>query len=116
MDTFFLTNPQIDRISRQVTDFLTQAGSDKQNIVRTRLIAEEVLIRYQAEFGEDAPLTVNETRRLFRDSLVLTVEGRSYDPFSATDEQAILHRLLADIGIAPTWHYKNGKNIITISK
>ena len=114
MDTLFLTNTDIDRISEQVTDFLTKDGSDTRNIMRTRLMIEEVLINYQMEFGEDTALTLKRTYQLFRDTLALTIEGRSYDPFSATEEQEILHRLLADIGIAPTWYYKNGKNIIAI--
>ena len=114
MDTFFLTNADIDRISEQVTGFLTKAGYDSHNSVRMRLMIEEVLINYQKEFGADTALCLKRVHRFFRDSMILTIKGRSYDPFSQTDEQEILHRLLADAGIAPSWYYIHGKNTIVL--
>lgn len=114
MDTLFLTNTDIDRVSEQVAGFLTKAGNDSRNTVRMRLMIEEVLIRYQKEFGADTAISLKRVRRFFRESLVLSVEGRSCNPFSETDEQEILHRLLADAGIAPGWYYINGKNTIEL--
>ena len=114
MDTFFLTNADIDRVSGQVTNFLSKAGVDVRNTVRMRLMIEEVLISYQKEFGADTEIRLKMVHRLFRDSMVLKIQGRSYNPFSQTDEQEILHRLLADVGIAPNWYYINGKNTIVL--
>lgn len=114
MDTYYLTNADIDHLSGLVTDFWTKTGCDSRNTVRMRLMIEEVLIRYQKEFGADTALSLKRVRRFVRDSLVLTVEGRSCNPFSETDEQEILHRLLADAGIAPSWYYINGKNTIVL--
>ena len=115
-----LNNSAIDQASEVVADFLTREQLDLQEIIRIRLSVEELLLEYQIYLGEDTQFSLNCVKRFGKLRIELALPGRSLDPFAeqaeAPEEGAELMRsLLAGMGYAPVWQYKNGKNLVTFS-
>lgn len=83
--------------------------------LRTKLTFEEVLVEYQSKFGEEATFKVRLVKRLSSIKVEIIVEGESYNALvKNSDEGDVIQGLLAGIGLAPTWNYKNGKNYIVL--
>lgn len=117
MMKYELNNRNIDAASDEVTNFLTNAKADSKDIHRIRLSIEEILLKYSERLGENKSFELVMSKRFRTLRIELSVSGESFDPFSEDDENGdgILHRLLSNLGLAPVWRYKNGKNFITFS-
>lgn len=115
MAKYNLCNVDIDKMSEAVNVFLSDRGLERRNVLRACLILEELLLDYQEKFGAETEITMSKERRLRSESMVVRIPGESFDPFSVSDEQAVLHNMLTTMGIDPVWHYKQGCNYIVIN-
>ena len=115
--TYTLNNQNIDLASEKATEFLSKAGVDSKEILRIRLSLEEILLKYLEIYGDKKSFKFKMTKTLRALRLELSIAGISIDPFSGEDEDdsIVLHNLLANFGLAPSWIYKNGQNIITFT-
>lgn len=113
MEQYKFSNSNIDLASESVGKFLAKVGVDRREALRTKLTLEEELLEYQAKFGEEASFKVRFVKRLSTIRVEIIVDGESYNSLDAsTDEGDVIQGLLAGICLAPTWHYRNGKNYI----
>ena len=116
METFHFSNSDIDLACERAGEFLAKSGVDRREALRQRLTLEEVLLDYQAEFGEEAAYKLKCTRRLHAIRLEIEIAGKSFNPLEKENEDgALINGLLAGIGLAPTYSYKNGKNYIVFA-
>jgi Na+/H+-dicarboxylate symporter len=107
------SNSNIDLACEEVGKFLASAGVDRREAIRIKFTFEEVLLEYQNRFGEEASFKVRCVKRLSSIKVEVVVEEESFDPFDKPgEEDDVIRGLLASIGLAPTWSYKNGKNYI----
>lgn len=109
-----LGNESIAQVCKDVEAALGECGVAQRDILQTRLMVEETLLKYQEVFGAGAVFTQKCTRRLNRIRLELSLPGERFDPFDTGEEGQgeVLRGLLANIGAAPVWQYKNGENLI----
>ena len=113
MEQYNFSNSNIDLACEEVGEFLAKVGVERREALRTKLTFEEVLLEYQSKFGEEATFKVRLIKRLSSIKVEIIVEGESYNALvKDSDEGDIIQGLLAGIGLAPTWNYKNGKNYI----
>lgn len=114
MIKYELAPSSIDEASENIIDFLTKEKVDSKEIQRIRLSVEEILLKYIDLFGHGKSFTLSMSKRFRTLRVELAVEGESMDPFADGSEEkgAILNNLLTNLGLAPTWKYKNGQNII----
>ena len=113
MEQYSFSNTHIDLACESVGKFLEKAGVDRRETLRTKLTLEEELLEYQAKFGEEAGFKVRLVKRLSSIKVELIVEGEAYDTLDADNDAGdVIQGLLAGIGLAPTWSYRNGKNYI----
>ena len=113
MEQYNFSNSNIDLACEEVGEFLAKVGVERREALRTKLTFEEVLLEYQAKFGEEAIFKVRLVKRLSSIKVEIIVEGESYNALvKNSDEGDVIQGLLAGIGLAPTWNYKNGKNYI----
>ncbi|MBP3585804.1 MAG: cation:dicarboxylase symporter family transporter, partial [Peptococcaceae bacterium] len=114
---FTLINEHIDRISEMVEGFLAEAELEQKNILRTRFAIEEALLNYQGALGTDGTVKVNCVKRFGRIRVELSVPGNRFDPFDtgAEDNSEVMRGILAGMGIAPSWNYKNGVNLVVFT-
>ena len=110
-----LTNYNIDNISEITEVFLNESKVEKDVVLRIKFALEELLLKYQEAFGEKAEVTLNCTKRLGVLKVELIIPGERLEPLEKDSEtdSSVLQILLANMGLAPTWQYKNGANYIT---
>ena len=108
-----LSNAGINTAADEAEQFLSEANVDGKDILRIRLAMEEALLNYQGALGENGSFSVRYVKRLGRLRIELSVPGLRYDPFAGEEEGGeILRGILAGMGVAPVWQYKNGVNQI----
>ena len=112
MEQLKFSNSNIDLACEDVGYFLTSVGVEKREVLRIKLTLEEMLLEYQARFGEDASFRVRCVRRFFTIKVELIVKGLVFNPLEKNEEDSALHGILAGIGLAPAYGYRNGKNYI----
>ena len=105
-----LSNENIARASRLAEKTFGEWGVDARNILQIRLAVEETLLKYQESFGVEAVFAQKYIKRLNRIRLELFLPGERVDPFDTGEEEQsqVLRGLLANMGVAPAWQYKNG--------
>ena len=113
MEQYNFSNSNIDLACEQVGKFLADSGVERREALRIKLTYEEVLLEYQSKFGTDATYKLKCTKRFSAIRVEMTLPGESFNPLEKeSDDGALINGLLADIGLAPTWSYKGGKNHI----
>lgn len=109
-----LTSEDIDLISDSISEYLTGISLNRKDVLRIRLIMEEILLQYQEFFGTDHVVSLLCSKRFSRHRVQLIIEGNSFNPHSAGEETSgILESFLSNMGLIPTWQYKNNRNVIT---
>ena len=117
MEQLDFSNSNIDLTCEDVGAFLTSVGVEKREALRIKLSLEEILLDYQERFGEEATFKVRCVKRLLTIKVELIVAGRVYNPLEKDEEENAINGILAGIGLAPSYGYRNGKNhIIFIPK
>ena len=113
---FSLDNTSIVAINDELESFLMAGKAEEKNRLRIQLTAEEILLKYQERFGEGTKVSVRCIRRLGRMRIELSFDTERFNPFEdGEDESLVLHSLLASMGAAPLWQYRNGRNVITFT-
>ena len=118
MDKYSFSNTQIDIACRQVEKALVAYGVEHREALRIKLTFEEILLEYQERFGEEASFRLRCSSRFSAIRVEVTVPGESFNPMDKSEEDTtVMWELLAGLGLAPAWSYRNGKNtIVLISK
>lgn len=113
MERYIFSNSNIDLACEEVGKFLASSGVERREALRVKLTVEEVLLEYQSKFEEEASFKLRLVKRLSSIRVELIVPGESYDALgNDREEDAVIRGLLAGIGLAPSWSYKNGRNHI----
>lgn len=117
MEQWKLTNENIDQVSLAIERDLEAWGVESRDILKTRLAAEETLLKYQEAFGREALFQKRCTRRLNRIRLEFFIPGERLNPYETEEgmESEILRGLFANMGMIPVWQYRNGENLILFS-
>ena len=115
MEQLNFSNSNIDLACEDVGTFLSSVGVEKREALRIKLTLEEILLEYQEKFGEDACFKVRCIKRFLTLKVELIVEGRTYNPLEKDESENAIHGILARIGLAPSYGYRNGKNYIVFT-
>ena len=112
MEQYNFSNSNIDLSCEEVGVFLTSVGVEKREVLRIKLTLEEILLDYQAKFGEEANFKLKCVNRFMTIKVELIVAGRVYNPLEKNEEENVIHDILSGIGLAPSYGYRNGKNYV----
>lgn len=112
---FTLSNSAVDEISEQVEIFLRELNTESKNLLRIRLMVEDILLDWQEYFSEEAVCRVKIGTRFRRPFIQIEVDGESYNPLDKEVEEYGSYRknLLAHMGLAPMYSYEKGRNKIS---
>ncbi len=112
-ERYELTGAGIDAAGEAAYSFLTAAKVERKNALRVRLALEEALLRYRDE-GTAEGFTLRCRRRFRAPRVELSLSGPSLDPLAEQDEpnSGALTGMMAQMGLAPLWQYKDGTNRI----
>ena len=107
----------IDSISEAIGQWLSEAGEQRRNILRTR-IAMEALLGKAAEHSAQAPeVMVSFHRGLGRATLTARYGGERFDPTNAAenDLDEWSDGILVSTGYYPTWRWRGKQNELSLS-
>lgn len=113
MDTYRLTNETIDLLSEKIYALYTSFGVSRKDAMRTRLLLEEALIKYQTAFGEETELTFRTYRIFSQTRFSVRISCASFDPFTLEENPMgfMLRSIMENYeGSVPTWKYRNLEN------
>lgn len=117
MSMIGLTNENIDLAAARTEEFLNECGLSGKDRLRLRLTIEETLLKYQEALGPDGAFSIRCVKRLGRSRVELAFPGERIDPALSQEETGseVLRGLLAGMGAAPSWQYKNGVNLVSFT-
>ena len=109
-----LSNESVDEISDQIVGFLTQLHTEPKNIQRIRLLAEDLLLEWQTQLSPEAVCHLKAGSHFGRPYIQLEVPGEPCNPLNENAEEYGTYRtrLLANMGLSPTYSYEGGQNKI----
>lgn len=119
METFRLSAEGIIAAVEKTGTFFTDCGTDREDALRIRLTAEEILLSFQQEFGDKALLELYLEKRMGTPRVVFRIPGASFDPFgNLSEEDYLMHNLMENSGTVPVWNYRRSCNeiVFTIGK
>ena len=108
-----LTNKNIDETCKSIYEKTLEYSEDSRLALKTRLMAEEILLGYQSKFGEEIDFDCIFRKRFGRGQTILTVSGNQYYPLDEENQDEILRSMTASFNNTPFWTYQNGTNTIT---
>ena len=112
-----LTGASIDAISERLGEYLNQRQIQRANILRFRLSMEEALLQWRERFSESATVEVVTEDRWMRPCLSLELQGEQFNPLvrEEGDMGWWAEGLLSGTGLAPTYAYIRGVNVIRVT-
>lgn len=107
-EKYRLSAENIDAASEKIEKHLISFSVDKKNVLRFRLMFEEILLNYHDRFGEKTEFTLRCEKRFSRPRIVITVSGKSFEPFTAPGNEGeysseTLRGILANAGFVPSY-------------
>lgn len=112
-----LNSEGIDAASEEIAQFLAGPKTDKKEALRVRLGAEETLLRFRDQFGEETEFELRLSRLFGSIRVSVEIPGRMYDPFvrgdSPEESSAFMRAALAGMGELPVWRYSRGINTVS---
>ena len=96
-----LTNENINLTIQKMEEFLNQMSVNRRNVIRFKLMIEEILLTYQEIFGNECAYTYENIKRFSRPRILIKIKGESINPFEYKDEEnSMLQKMLVSVGIA----------------
>lgn len=111
-----LTNANIAEDIRAITSALELKKYAKRDILRLTLTAEETLLQYQDQFGEETLYEIGIRRTLLIERISISVRAPKFDcrEQNQDSEAAILRRMAADDEKTIIWQYKRDCNTVML--
>lgn len=121
-EKFTLTAAGVDQISDAIAEFMLKNKIPQLGIIRGRLAAETVLLAWLDKLPEGTEITLDMGKRFFRPYVRLSCEGLKVDPLEnngmdddlAKDAINYFNSVMTNLGLATTYKYRNGINIVDI--
>ena len=108
-----LNGAAIDDVSAWVEQFTKDLKMERSNIVRIRLSAEEILLRWMEHFGEGKAFSFTMGYRLSQPYISLELPGEVCNPFLEEGEQEDWGGIMLEkLGLLPRFSYERGKNCV----
>ena len=111
--SYRLSAETVDLLSQEFSAALTEAGTDRKDIIRLRLSLEEILENWSAVLP-DAPVVFCTRKRMGKQAIEVRVEGREIRSDDTLESYSLSSQLLAQAGLTLTQSYRNGENCLTV--
>ncbi len=118
METYRLSNENIDMISEEIEKVYLENGCTNKDTIRAKLILEEALLKYRSLFGDDIKVTFRTYRVLSQIRFCVRIRSLPFDPFTVEENPMafMIESLMSGYeGTMPTYQYKNLANEIVFT-
>lgn len=113
-ESYTLTNETIDLLSGICVDALTEAETDRKDIIRIRLSLEEILGIWRKKLGETR-VSCKTGKKFGRQYIEFALEGRRMNVLEEGEDLFLSNRLLAQAGLTLVYSYQNGENRLLLN-
>ena len=98
----------VDSASEAVGQWLEEAKEKRENIVRTRLAVEELLLRIGGHFGDTATAELCFRKGFGGGRVLIRYSGERFDPMDPPENELEewSAEILASTGYVPLWRYR----------
>lgn len=108
----------VDAVSLEIAAWLADLKLSRQERVRIRLTMEELLLRVSEHFGGKVSGRLFLGKNLGAPVIRFRYRAEAFDPIRAADDHdnemtAWTNRILARMGLSPSWHYRKGWNTLS---
>lgn len=102
----------VDDISETIGLWLQEAGADRRNVIRIRMIMEDLLVNVCENAEKEVQAELSLLKGLGSYLLRIRYDGKRYDPSKPAENEAeeFTSRLLAGTGLIPVWRWRSGRN------
>lgn len=112
---FLLTAENIDGASELIREFMQSQKAGRQDIIRTRLSVESILLEWQEMMPEGTEFMLNCYTKFLRPMVRIVMAGKCCDPSSFKNaEEDYFAQLQGNLGLSTSFKYVNGLNIFDI--
>lgn len=111
-----LSNENIASCVEETGSYYKRHKIDKKTVLKNKLAVEDILLDLQNHFGASAAYSISSFRRLGMHHTIISVKGPSFNPLDLSDDEdeSSFNNLMARMGLAPSYKYEHGRNIIDI--
>ena len=112
--SYKLDNNGIKNSTEEIEKFLSSNDIPSSEILHTTIASEEVLLNYLNEFGSAMDFSINYIKSFGKLRIELVIACEEFNPFAnQNDEEGyIIHNLMMNTGLEPSWIYKRKTNRI----
>ncbi|MEE3468033.1 MAG: cation:dicarboxylase symporter family transporter [Eubacterium sp.] len=111
--SYTLTAETIVTITREIADYVNTLGDNAADATRIRLTVEELLLRILKNPDSENEVRIGYGRKYGNHLLRIDFEGAPYDA-TEDDDDEWSSRLMRNLGLSPSWSYKNKTNQISL--
>ena len=108
-----LRGESVEAVSEALQSYLKDIGTERLNLQRIRLTAEELLLRIREHLGENTTVSIGIGRHFGRHLLRLRYEGEAFDPTENSGDEWN-DRILTELGLSPAWSYRGKVNTVSL--
>jgi len=116
MSAYTLSPQSIADACEEISFSLGTVGLDRKEIIKTSLIAEEVLVKYAEKFGEDITAEINVRKFFGNPRVQIDIKCPKMDPFEKEEEGEILKSFLIGAESRNRWRYFGDTNTVTLMR
>ena len=111
-EEYLLDNKGINDISKSIGKWAEDMKLDLKTALRTRLTAEELLMRISNHYGEKQTGTLYTGKRFGMPYIRFRYHGDPFNPMDTSSDPLSVwgNQLLANMGQSPAWSYSSGQN------
>ena len=111
---FDLHPQEIDRLSEWLNARFSAVAVRREDLIRVRFLTEEILLRMQERFGEDASVDVSFEKSFGRPVLHIEIAGEAFNPLNETGNSLgdWNDSLITAVNIDTKYTYSWGKNVL----
>ena len=108
----------VDAVSQEIAAWLADLRLSRQDRLRIQLTMEELLLRVSEHFEGKISGRLSLGKKLWSPVIRFHYRAEAFDPIRAADDHdnemtAWTNRILARMGLSPSWHYWNGWNTLS---
>ena len=114
-----LTREAVDRVTDQISGFLSEAGVEKKSALKMQLRLEDLILSACEHFDEKCEYTLETGHRFRKPFVRFSYEGESFNPLEDDGNDLLSggwsNRFMADSGLSPSWNRRGNCNVLQLN-
>ena len=113
---YLLDRAGVDAISRDFYEWMREAGAERRDAFQIRMTVEDMLLKISNHYPDAVTVSMSLRKRFGAPTVRFRYEGEAFNPSDAVEDELdeLADRILAGLGLTPTWRYVKTTNELTL--